>query len=501
MVMMPPMFWIVSFGLLGAILGSFVNMAAYRLPRNISIVTRTRSFCPSCEHQLAWYDNLPILSYLLLLGRCRYCRKPIPIRYLLVELLIAGLFVAAAYQFYELNRSWAWYVASGGQWIMHPAIFGVQLFLVTDLVLLAVVDIEKWLIPTGTTLPWIAVGLLIAPCFPDLHPSATAWFPMPRLNALLDSFQGLVIGAGLPWTVNFLTMVGSYAWFRFHRGDSKARPLEGMGSGDCHLLGMIGALLGWKPVLATFFIGILAGCAVGVAKLLWTRLQRWRLGDTYRPWQPTFDVAKDEPAMPPAPVFWPLPLMGAIVLLAALLLWVQSQVTFKGAWFRTLEEELQGLFSEQSVFDVRLLSVWIMLLIGALLVVSYPFLRHLAATDSLPQGDIIANEKGEKQEVMQGNYIPFGPSLAAAALLVAFYDPLIRSFAFWWLALAGTGGMPPLPYRVLGQSFIIPLLVSAVQWFARWGVWVLAGVLVVAVLAFVCLLIRARGKEESEPRA
>src|SRR5262245_14906437 len=132
---MPDCFWIGVIGCFGAIMGSYVNMASYRLPRGISTITRTRSFCPSCQHQLAWYENLPILSYLFLRGRCKHCKAPIGVRYLAVEVVVASLFVVSAYQFVALNG----YIQNTGAWRMPPALFAVQLFLIVDLVLLSVV--------------------------------------------------------------------------------------------------------------------------------------------------------------------------------------------------------------------------------------------------------------------------------------------------------------------------------------------------------------------------
>jgi len=453
MAYVPPEFWVVVFGLLGAILGSYVNMAAYRLPRNISTVTVTRSFCPSCRHQLAWYDNLPVFSFLLLRGRCRYCGQPISARYLIVELFVVALFAAAAWQFFKLNNSTG------------LAVFAVQLFLIVDLMVLAVADLETWLIPPATTMPWIIAGLLAAPIFPSLHPAASNWTQFLRINALLDSFEGLVLGAGIPWTVNLGVMAATFAWYRAH--GSKARPLEGMGAGDSHLLGMVGAVLGWKAVLATFFIGIFLGCFTGVGKILWGAFQRWRLGDKYRPWQPTFDVADEDASRPQAPVVWPLLAMGAVVLFGSLALWQQSADTFSERWRQTEEEAGQRALSQVFMlprdYDARMFPVWAMLVIGLLLLLAYPFLKYLAASNSLPQGEIVEDEKGEKQEVMQqGHYIPFGPSLAAAALLVAFYGVLIRNFAFWWLALGGSGPLPPWPCRMLGESAILRVLTSLV---------------------------------------
>src|SRR5208283_5401010 len=112
-----------------------------------------RSFCPACKAQLAWYENIPILSYLALLGRCRHCGGKISSRYLLVELLVAGLFCLCAYQFFTLNRALA--LPYDYAWRRLCAVLVVQCFLIVDLVLLSVVDLETWLIPEQTTLPWM----------------------------------------------------------------------------------------------------------------------------------------------------------------------------------------------------------------------------------------------------------------------------------------------------------------------------------------------------------
>lgn len=448
--------------MLGGILGSYVNMASYRLPRNISTVTRTRSFCPSCEHQLAWYDNVPILSYLLLLGKCHYCRKPIGVRYLLVELLVSALFVAAAYQFLVLNSVLTWqpYVGS-----IPPIFLAVQLFLIVDLVLLSVVDLEMWLIPIETTLWWIPLGLGLAIFFPEIHAAATHWTGSPRLDAFIDSFQGLILGAGLPWAIGFATTAFTFFYYRL-RG-RKDRPLEGMGAGDGHLLGMFGAMMGWKAVLITLMLGIFVGCFTGVSKIIWDKMQQRRLGDKWKPWQPTFDLPAETSSGPHIPSFWPLAVMGGIVLIFVCLLFDQSAKSFNGTLPRTVEEAALPIHVKPLgvPYDLRLMPVYLMAMICALLLISFPFFKYLLSIDMLPQGSIVENAKGEKQEVMHGNYIPFGPSLAVAALIVVLYDPLIRTFLYWWFALGGSGNMPILPHKVLGQKIILPPLMALVEWF------------------------------------
>ncbi|HYG78411.1 MAG TPA: prepilin peptidase [Planctomycetota bacterium] len=451
MIPIPAAFYLISLGLFGAIIGSYINMASYRLPRNISTVTRTRSFCPSCDHQLYWYDNLPILSYLSLLGRCRYCKKGIPIRYLLVEIFVAGLYVAAAYQFFVLNAPLMWAGPFSGS--MPFILLAVQLFLIADLVLLSVIDLETWLIPIETTIWWIPIALILSIAFPELHGSATSWTKIPRLDSFIDSFTGLVLGAGMPWAIGFVTTVFTFFLYRF-RGTND-RPLMGMGEGDGHLLGMFGAMLGWKPVMVTLMLGIFIGCVTGIAKILWDNAQQKRLGDKWKPWQPTFTLPEDQQKFEPPP-FWPLMVMGIIVLIAVVVLYDQGTKTFSGLERPTMEELSIPLPPPQRFVpvDFRLIPIYLMAFIAALLMFASLFLNYLKSIDMLPQGSIKENEKGQKEEVMETgglvHYVPFGPSLALAAIIVVFYDPLLRNLLYWWFVLGGTGTVPVLPWRVIG---------------------------------------------------
>jgi len=444
----PAEFWLISIGLFGAIIGSYINMASYRLPRNISTITRTRSFCPSCEHPLFWYDNVPILSYVTLFGRCRYCRKSIGPRYLLVEVLVAALFVAAGYQFFVLNAPLVWANPFSG--LMPSILLPIQLFLIADLVLLSVVDLETWLIPIETTLWWIPVALVIAVVFPELHGSATTWTASLRINSIIDSFSGLVVGAGLPWAIGFITTVFTFFLYRL-QGRSE-RPLLGMGEGDGHMLGMIGAMLGWKPVVMVLMLGVFIGCFTGIGKILWDKFQRKRLGESWKPWQPTFDLPPDQQKFAP-PLFWPLLVMGLFVLLAVIGLFLQGGRTFDGLEIPTIEERSIPLPLKQytAQFDFRMIPLYLMAMVAALLLFSFPFLKYLASIDMLPQGSIKETATGQKQEVMEvGHYVPFGPSLAAAALVVIFYDPLLRNILYWWFVLQRNGPIPPLPWRLIG---------------------------------------------------
>ena len=452
----PTWFWIFSAGCFGAIAGSYINMAAYRLPRNISTVTRTRSFCPKCNAQLAWYENLPIVSYLFLRGKCGHCGAGIPVRYLMTELLVTALFCLSAYQFFGLNS--ALYLPYGFDWWRLTAVFAIQLFLIVDLVLLSVVDLELWLIPWETTLPWIPVGLLVALVFPELHAHATVWSGNKHFDALIDSFSGAVIGAGALWSVGFLTTVFTFLYYRWKK--IPERPKEGMGMGDVHLMAMVGAMLGWKPVVATLFIAIFIGSVTGIAKVLWDKFQQKRLGDKYQPWQPTFDMPADEE--PYVPRFWPLLLLGLIIILAAAWMLHHSSSTYGYSYQMspTLEERHgPGLPPMRHALDVRLFPAVMLMGIGILLVLAVPFFMQLKRLDLLPQGSINEKDTGEKEEVLHGNYVPFGPSLAMAALIVAFYDPLLRNVG-WWFFNGSMGRVLPPAYDVIAGEQVTAILVA-----------------------------------------
>lgn len=461
--LVPSAFWLFAAGCFGAIFGSFVNMAAYRLPRNISTVKRTRSFCPSCQAQLAWHENIPILSFLALRGRCGHCKTAIPIRYLLVELTVTALFVLCAFQFFVLNQGIEY--TGGARWWRTCAVFAVQLFFCVDLVLLSVIDLETWLIPEATTQPWMYLGVVSAPFVPELHASATEWLAnAPHANALIDSLMGLVLGAGALWAVGYLTTLFTFFYYRISKRAD--RPKEGMGLGDVHLMAMVGALLGWKAAMMTIFLGVFIGSFSGAGKILWDKFQRWRLGSRYKPWQPVYDLPEGEEALQ-APRIWPFLAMGVLVLTGAVWLHEQAQTTFSGTIAPTLEERqtlVADIVAARYFFDLRMIPLVLMFGIGLLLISAAGFFSYLIRSDMLPQGSIVEKESGQKEEVLDGNYIPFGPSLALAALLVAFYDPLMRNVAYWF-AHGATGSPMPLPYRVIGEETVRGALVGAAQMF------------------------------------
>lgn len=228
---------------LGLCLGSFVNVIIYRLPKEgQSILTPRRSLCPSCQSPIAWYDNLPLLSYILLKGRCRHCQEPISLRYPLIELMAGVLTLAVFYKSGISLRAMA------------------DLYLVLALIAITYIDLDEMIIPDIITFPGMAVGLAAAALAPD---------PGLMLGVRL---KGLLVGWGLEsgWALSlagsalglFLGWVLVWGIFNLY---FLLRHEEGIGGGDITLLAMIGAFLGWRAVLVTIFLGSIAGMAAAIA--------------------------------------------------------------------------------------------------------------------------------------------------------------------------------------------------------------------------------------------
>lgn len=202
-------------GLFGAVIGSFLNVCIVRLPADQSIVT-PRSRCPKCGRPVEWHDNIPILSWLFLGGKCRGCKEPIGIMYPLVELAVALL--------------WAWMAYRNGLSLeaLRGALFG------TLLLGIALTDARSYLIPNEFTWGGLVIGLLL---------SAAA-----GLDAVLTALIGAAVGFGILWLVG---LVGTWAFKE-----------EAMGGGDIKMMAMVGAFVGWQGVLLTIFLGALAGTAI-----------------------------------------------------------------------------------------------------------------------------------------------------------------------------------------------------------------------------------------------
>ncbi|MFN8059709.1 MAG: prepilin peptidase [Vicinamibacterales bacterium] len=218
-----PAFTLTVAGLFGLIVGSFLNVCIYRLPRHESVVFPA-SRCPSCGAAIRAWHNIPVLSYLVLGGRCASCRAPIGVQYPIVEATTGALFVLHA-------------------WVLGPqALLFPRLLFCAALIVLFVVDLEHRRLPNVITLPGIPIGLAFSLVLPP------GWW-----SALI----GVVVGAGILWLV-------AEAYYRF-------RHEEGLGMGDVKMLAMIGAFLGWKLVLLTLVLSSFSGALMGLALIVMGR--------------------------------------------------------------------------------------------------------------------------------------------------------------------------------------------------------------------------------------
>jgi leader peptidase (prepilin peptidase) / N-methyltransferase len=239
--------------LLGLAFGSFLNVCIYRLPLGLSVVT-PRSACPNCKKPIAFYDNLPVLSWLILRGRCRHCNAKISPRYLFIELLTGILFLGC-YVYGGLTLATLKY-----------CVFG---FLLLGLIF---TDAETKLLPDKLTLPGIALGLLFSLVVP-VHDLASQFLPgavslpvsedmIAPLLSLLDSLLGAALGASF--------IYGAGAVYLRWRG------AEGMGFGDVKLMAMVGAFLGMKLTIFTIFAASLSGSLFGLGTVLMVWIKRTR---------------------------------------------------------------------------------------------------------------------------------------------------------------------------------------------------------------------------------
>jgi leader peptidase (prepilin peptidase)/N-methyltransferase len=205
-----------AFGVAGLAVGSFLNVCIHRIPKRVSIVWPA-SRCARCDRPLAWFENVPIVSYAVLGGRCRTCRARISIQYPLVEAITMAAFVLLV-QVFGLDS------------ILIP-----RLLFACVLIVLFAIDLEHQILPNVITLPGIIVGFLCS----------FVWPP-----GLVSSLIGIAIGGGILWLI-------AEAWL-------KLRGIEGMGFGDVKMLAMVGAFLGWKMVVLTFVLSSLLGGIVGI---------------------------------------------------------------------------------------------------------------------------------------------------------------------------------------------------------------------------------------------
>ena len=240
--LIPPVFGYVVAGVFGAVIGSFLNVVIHRVPHEQSIVF-PNSRCPSCGSAIAFYDNIPIVSYLVLGAKCRNCKEHISVRYPAVELFTAALFVGVA-----------WHDGLS-------AALPFDLIFVSALLALVFIDAEHMILPNVITYPGIVFALVAriaipylsgTPHFddiPSLSGGALAGMPLWVVSTA-GAAIGALIGGGSLWLMG-------WTW-------EKLRGIEAMGLGDVKMMFMVGAYLGWRLTILTIFVGVLTGSVIGI---------------------------------------------------------------------------------------------------------------------------------------------------------------------------------------------------------------------------------------------
>lgn len=237
-----PVFGYVVAAVFGAIIGSFLNVVVHRVPLEQSIVF-PNSRCPSCGAAIAFYDNIPVLSYVVLRAKCRHCKEHISFRYPAVELLTAALFVAVA-----------WHDGLS-------AALPFDLIFTSALLALVFIDAEHMILPNVITYPGIVFALIArvvipylsgTPHFDDLPSlSQGAFAGMPLwVTSLVGALIGALLGGGSLWLMG-------WTW-------EKLRGIEAMGLGDVKMMFMVGAYLGWRLTILTIFVGVFTGSIIGI---------------------------------------------------------------------------------------------------------------------------------------------------------------------------------------------------------------------------------------------
>lgn len=226
--------------LFGIVFGSFLNVCIYRIPRDLSVVT-PRSFCPECGRQLSWTENIPILSYFTLRGRCRGCRQSIGLRYPLVEVATGLVFVAITSRYGIGLMAVKW------------AVFEMLL------IVLFCTDLEERILPNELTIGGTLLGLILAVLV--VLPGGLSTLILPksswRWQSLLNAALGLLILSVPVWA--------------FGAVYSRIRKREALGFGDVKLLMMLGAFLGLEKGVAALTMGAVGGALVGMGMLVWKK--------------------------------------------------------------------------------------------------------------------------------------------------------------------------------------------------------------------------------------
>ncbi len=222
----------ICFFVFGALIGSFLNVCILRLPKEQSVIA-PGSHCFKCGKPVQWYDNIPLVSYILLRGKCRACGASFSIRYFFIELLTAAVF-CGCYVYYGASR------------LLLPYLLMMSGFIVATFT-----DFDERIIPDEVSVGGTIAGVLVSAFVPQLHLTGVWW------QGVLFSLTGALVGGG---SIYLMGMLGEWIFKK-----------EAMGGGDVKLMAMIGAFMGWKMALLTFFVAPFFGAIVGIAEKIRTK--------------------------------------------------------------------------------------------------------------------------------------------------------------------------------------------------------------------------------------
>ncbi|MGC8739418.1 MAG: prepilin peptidase [Candidatus Hydrogenedens sp.] len=359
-------FFIIISGMFGAVFGSFCNVCIYRFPRGESII-KPASHCPKCQNPIAWYDNIPLISWVMLLGKCRHCKTNISIQYPLIELITALLFVIVYLKF---RFSLATVVYS---------------FLSAGLVIVIVQDLQTWTIPDEITLTGILLGVGVS--------VLSMFFPEQglRVHNPFEAIDGVALGALLICLMDLIVIL--------------LMKKPGMGFGDVKLLSMLGAFLGWRGVLGSLMIGSMAGSIIGFFVIFYYRYIK-KIEDTDDGESEENDTS-----------FYPIDPIASIFLgLSSVYLTIRLLLSLKHHISSSIPNEIIQGFSYLAIafmvfsFLISLISIFIW--------------RRQTSIDSKATMDI--NEE-EMEITLKAHYIPFGPYLSLGGFIFLLFGPELIS--------------------------------------------------------------------------
>ncbi len=358
------LFLIIS-GMFGAVVGSFCNVCIYRFPRGESIV-KPSSHCPKCQNPIAWYDNIPIISWVLLLGKCRHCKESISIQYPLIELLTAVLFVIVYLKFRISIATIVYCLLSAG------------------LVIVVMQDLQTWTIPDEVTLTGILAGVgvsLIGMFFPEQG---------LRIQNPIDALDGIALGALLICLMDLIVIL--------------LMKKPGMGFGDVKLLSMLGVFLGWRGVIGSLMIGSMIGSLVGFFIILYYRYIK------------KIEEDSEESKKGNEDNFYPVDLVASIFLgISSIYLMVRV--------FIFIQQNVSSILPGEIVRGFSYLVIAFLLFSLFISVVSIFIWKK-----QIPMQSKQTEENEEELEItLQAHYIPFGPYLSLGGFIFLLFGPELIS--------------------------------------------------------------------------